>query len=90
MLGTDSARRLFGRRYRSGDGFTVVAEMDGGRARLGLEDVVKMVEWGRGVTLDTLDVPGSVESSLDPDLWLKLDKSEDDDEDVVDIEAGAG
>ena len=30
------------------------------------------------------------ESSLEPDFWPNVDRSDEDDEDVVDIEAGAG
>jgi hypothetical protein len=33
---------------------------------------------------------GRAESSLEPGFWLKVERSEEDDEEVVEIEAAAG
>jgi hypothetical protein len=49
-----------------------------------------MVECGRGAPEVTRAVPEIVESSLAPDLWLSADRSDEDDEEVVDTEGAAG
>jgi hypothetical protein len=82
----DSARRLFGRRYRSGEGLTGEDRVGGERVA---EDVI-MVELGRAVPETTRAFPMIAESSLDPDLWLNEERSEEDDEDVVDTEGLGG
>jgi hypothetical protein len=51
--------------------------------------VVMMVDCGRATPETTRAVPTMAESSLDPDLWLREERSEDD-EDVVDTEGAAG
>lgn len=85
----DSARRLFGLRYRSGVDFA--GDEATGRLRLPLGDVVMMVDCGRAdaAAEGTRVVEIMAESSFDPDLWLKEDRSDELD-DVVDTEAGAG
>lgn len=76
--------RLFGRRYRSGDGFADVVVVG---ARVGAG--VKIVDWGLAAPETTRAVPTKTESSLDPDFWLNAERSEDDEE-VVETEAAAG
>ena len=59
-----------------------------GGAMLWDEKDVMMVEWGRGAPLGTLLVLGSAESSCDPDFWLIVDISDDEEEDVeIDVAA---
>jgi len=81
----DSVRRLFGRRYRSGEGLT--GEERAAGERVG-EDVM-IVECGREVPETTRAVPIIAESSRDPDFWLIEERSEEDDE-VVETEGLAG
>lgn len=80
----DSVRRLFGRRYLSGAGFTVdeTAEDD----RFGLEADESTIGFGRRLPADK---PETDESSFAPDLLLKDEKSDDED-DVVETEGAAG
>lgn len=61
----ESARRLFGRRYRSGVDFTGDAATGG--AKLPLDDVMT-VDRGRAAPDATRAEPTIPESSLDPDL----------------------
>ena len=65
LVVAESARRLFGRRYRSGVVFTGDAAPGG--ARLPLEDVIT-VDRGRPAPDATRAVPTMPESSLDPDF----------------------
>lgn len=78
---TDSARRLFGRRYLSGDALAVV-EVAGG---VSVTEVV-IVSWG--VPLAARE-PGDV-SSFEPVFWPRADSSDEDEDDVVEIEGLAG
>lgn len=87
LVTDDSARRLLGRRYRSGVDFDGDAATGG--ARLPPEVDVITVDSGRAVPDATRAVPMMAVSSLDPDFWLNEDKSEEPDE-VVDTEAAAG
>lgn len=48
------------------------------------------VELGRGTLVASLAVEEMVESSLEPDLWPKDERSDDEEEEVVDTERGAG
>jgi hypothetical protein len=82
----DSDRRLFGRRYRSGDGLTGEDRVGGEK----VEDGVMIVELGLAVPETTRAVPTIVESSLVPDLWLIEERSEEEDDDVVETEGFAG
>ena len=82
----DSDRRLFGRRYRSGVGLTGEDRVGGDR----VEDDVIIVETGLAVPETTHAVPTIAESSLVPDLWLIEERSEEDDDDVVETEGFAG
>jgi hypothetical protein len=81
----ESDRRLFGRRYRSGEGLTGEDRVGGEK----LGDDVIIVEWGLAVPETTRAVPMIAESSLDPDLWLNEERSEEEDE-VVDTEGLGG
>ena len=82
----DSDRRLFGRRYRSGDGLTGEDRVGGDK----VEDDVMTVECGLVVPETTRAVPTIAESSLVPDLWLIEERSEEEDDDVVETEGFAG
>ena len=82
----DSDRRLLCRRYRSGDGLTGEDRVGGDK----VEDDVMTVECGLVVPETTRAVPTIAESSLVPDLWLIEERSEEDDDDVVETEGFAG
>ena len=82
----DSDRRLFGRRYRSGVDLAGEERIGGDR----VEEDVMIVEWGRAVPETTRAVDMTAEPSLDPDFWLSEERSEDEEEDVVDTEGWAG
>lgn len=77
---TDSERRLFGRRYLSGETL-VVAEGAGGASPSPGPEVV-IFSWGVLATV--------TESSLDPAFWLRADRSEEDEDEVVEIEGLEG
>ncbi len=82
----DSDRRLFGRRYRSGDGLTGEDRVGGDK----VEDDVRIVEGGLALPETTRAVPTTAKSSLVPDLWLIEETSEEEEEDVVETEGFAG
>lgn len=83
----DSTRRLFGRRYLSGEGFTAGCWVAGAKIGPGAE--AKSVDCGLTDPETTRAVPTITESSFEPALWLNDDPS-DDDEEVVETEAAAG
>jgi hypothetical protein len=80
---TDSARRLFGRRYLSGEVLAVVKGTGGDKLRL--EVAVGIVSWGFPFTARAM-----VESSFEPAFCPRAERSDEDEEDVVEIEEVAG
>lgn len=86
----ESERRLFGRRYLSGVALTgdVAPEEGIEKSWPGARGIA--VEWGLAVPDTTRAFSTTVESSFEPDLWPWEETSEDEVEDVVDIEAAAG
>lgn len=89
-LAVDSLRRLFGRRYRSGEVFN--GDAVAGRARAWSEPEPSTTEWGLAApTATRAAVPVMTESSLLPARRLKADETSDDDEDdEVETERGGG
>lgn len=84
IAGTDSARRLFERRYLSGDALAVVEVAGGLSVTPGAEVVI--ASWG--VPLAVREA-GDV-SSFEPAFWPRADSSDEDEDDVVEIEGLAG
>ena len=79
---------MFGRRYRSGVGLD---DEDGAAPKLGEDGLENMVDWGRAAKVIVLRLAVEMEeSSLEPDLWLMADRSDEEEEEVVEIDAGAG
>ena len=83
----DCERPLFGLRYLSGVALPG-ADNVGGARFMPLPE--RIVEFGLGLPDDARVEPPNAESSLVPGLWLKEERSDELEEDVVDTEAGAG